>query len=139
MAGFGSVVGNWGTYPYWYVRAPAGVPIYGVVNFADLAIETTSNGNTTASTWYHVIYQLDRDANASLYVNNVLQTDTDDISSHSAVELSNSNTFAIGRPGNHTADNWYHNGLIDAVQVWSKLLTSDERAELYNSGSGWEP
>jgi len=30
--------------------------------------------------------------------------------------------------------NW--NGLIDEVAIWSRVLTEDERAELYNSGSG---
>jgi len=133
------VVGNWGSDPYWYIRVSPSDQIFAIVNFTGSNIETTSNGTiATDGTWYHLIYQLDRDGNASLYLNNALQSDQDDISAHSAVNLANANRQAIGTIGNNIAG-YYWDGAIDAVQVWSRLLTSDERTELYNSGNGWEP
>lgn len=42
--------------------------------------------------------------------------------------------FTIGRfPDNAF---FYFNGIIDEVGLWKRVLTSDERTELYNSGSG---
>lgn len=31
---------------------------------------------------------------------------------------------------------YYNNGLIDEVAIWDRVLTADERAELYNAGAG---
>ncbi len=43
----------------------------------------------------------------------------------------NNTEFDIGGP-----DAVYMNGKIDEVAVWSRVLTDDERTELYNSGAG---
>jgi hypothetical protein len=80
---------------------------------------------------------LDRDGNATLYINNGAQS-ADDISSYSATSIANNNTHAIGGIGDENAT-YAMDGRVDAVQVWSKILTSAERAEVYNSGNGWEP
>ena len=42
--------------------------------------------------------------------------------------------MGVGRARNNAA--YYHDGLIDEVGVWSRLLTADEKTALYNSGSG---
>jgi len=133
------IVGNWGTYPYWYLRVSNINYIYGVVNFAGTNIDVDSDvfGTVSTGTWYHIIFTLDRSGNALLYVNNGVQG-AESISAHSAVSLANDNTHAIGGIGDENAT-YAMDGRVDAVQVWSKILTSDERAELYNSGNGWEP
>ena len=136
----GGIVGNWGTPPYWYVRMHGDDRLYAVVNFntPDANLETISNSALTIDTWYHFIYELDRSGNASLYLNNVLQTDIDDISGKAADNIANANNHQIGSIGNNPGG-YYMDGILDAIQVWSRILTSDERAENYNSGNGWEP
>jgi len=42
--------------------------------------------------------------------------------------------FNIGSHDDGAGTEW--NGLIDEVAIWDRQLTSDERTELYNSGSG---
>lgn len=42
--------------------------------------------------------------------------------------------FAIGKAG--TFNSYFWTGLIDEVGIWFRVLTADERAELYNSGTG---
>ena len=41
-------------------------------------------------------------------------------------------------PGGLISIGWPFNGLIDAVGVWKRLLTSDEKTALYNGGNGLE-
>jgi len=133
----GGIMGNYGSTPYWFVRISGGGICEGRVDFGGGAISTYGNdlGAFTPGVWYHIVYQLDRDGTTKLYVNNVLSTDQDNISGSSAVNLSNSNTFAVGRIGNHVAS-WYHNGLIDEVNVYNRLLPEAEISNLYNVGVG---
>ncbi|MCK5017430.1 MAG: LamG domain-containing protein [Candidatus Peribacteraceae bacterium] len=131
------VTGNWGTDPFWYIRTASGDVLVSV-DYGATTVESKINGREiTNNTWHLIILTLDRDGNQILYVDNVLK-DTDDISAQSAVNIANANTHAIGGVGNNTgfgADN-LNDGIIDQVCVWSRVITSDERAELYNSGSG---
>ena len=135
VANSGGIIGNYGTYPYWYIRNQSGSTLKGVVNFSGANIETQTYSNLLVGYWYHFVYQLDRDGNAKLYINNVLQSDQDDISASSAVNLSNSNTMAIGRIGNPVAG-YYHNGLIDEVSIYNRLISTEEISNLYNVGVG---
>jgi hypothetical protein len=131
------IIGNWGDDPYWYIRVNS-VLVFGIVNPDGLGnIETRSNSASplTTGVWYHIVYQLDRDGDALLYINNVLQTDQDDISSHSAVDISNSNTHAVGRIGND-AGSYYMDGEIDEVSVYNRKISTNESSQLYNLGAG---
>jgi hypothetical protein len=71
-----------------------------------------------------------------MYVNGVAQTDTEDISAHSAVDVTNNNTFAIGRIGS-TLSGHYFTGSIDDVFLWTKALTSDEVEEAMDATHPW--
>lgn len=133
--GVGGVMGNFGTAPYFYIRAHPNNYMKCVVNFGGGNIETQTNAYLSLNTWYHFVYRMDRDGNATLYLNNVLQTDVDDISAYSATDLSNSNTMAIGRIGNDLAG-YYHDGWIDELYVDSLLWTPAQISEDYNTGTG---
>ena len=130
------IVGNWGIKPYWYIRVNSS-QVYGIVNFGVDNIETIQNANPplTTGVWYHIIYQLDRDGNTKLFINNSLQTDVDDISAYSATSLANANTMAVGRIGND-AGGYYMNGYIDEVSVYNRLTSGDENSQLYDLGAG---
>jgi len=133
--GAGGLIGNYGTAPWYYIRAQSSQKAVASVYFAGGSIETRTNAILSNDIWYHMVYQLDRDGTTKLYLNNVLQTDQDDISAHSAVSLSNSNTYAIGRIGNDLAG-YYHEGLIDEISVVDKLYSEEEISNLYNVGVG---
>jgi hypothetical protein len=89
-------------------------------------------GVTTLSvdTWYHFIITSDG-STLRFYINNTLEDDAA-ISSTAAAD---GDEFGVGLNGqggglaNHT---FY----ADEVGIWSKVLSSTERADLYNSGNG---
>lgn len=130
------VFGNWGgEKPYFHLQLYQTDRVWFTHNFTGANIETTSNSAINVSTWYHIVIRMDRDGTTSMYVNNVLQTSTHDISGDSGTSITNSNTFSIGKIGNALADR-YFDGTIDEVGLWYRLLTPDEITLLYNSGNG---
>jgi len=88
--------------------------------------------SVVAGTYYHVIAEFESGVGGRLYVNNDLKaTDTTAITSiHSS-----SIPLDIGSIIDDSQSNGME-GLVDTPSVWTRLLTSDERAFFYNSGSG---
>lgn len=83
------------------------------------------------STWYSVIAWLDIDAEeAGIQVND----DAPDTNS-TTIQLrsANTGTFNIGGNGSNFL---YHDGRIDNVMLWNRVLTARERARLYRGGKG---
>lgn len=135
---YGGVFGQYGSTPNFYIRQPRNAigPVNGVVNFGGGNITTVTNSALTDDTWYNEIYEFDRDANTSIYINDSQQTDQDDISGSVAVNVTNSNHTTIGNIGGTSGptSGYYHQGWIDDLGVWSRLLTSDEKTE-YDNGA----
>lgn len=94
--------------------------------FADTP-QTTSFG-----TWYHVVAEYNSSTKVvRIWLNNQTPGTSGVMSGN---PYTTSTAMAIGtRTG--TAGEWF-TGSIDEVAVWNRLLTSDERLELYNSGTG---
>lgn len=89
-----------------------------------------SFGSPDNGTWYFIVAWYDATANtANIQVNN----GTVDSCSWSTGSNDSANAFNIGRAG---AGGGYMNGRIDGVGWWKRVLTSGERAALYNSGNG---
>lgn len=88
----------------------------------------------TTATWYHLIYTYKSSGSeCNFYVNNsTAYTDTW-VGTPGAY---NDNTrLVIGaNPGTGLTQYW--DGDIDEVYVWDKVLSSQERTDLYNSGNG---
>lgn len=79
--------------------------------------------------WVQLIMTYDG-ANLRFYINNVAKGST----GASGNLINSGGELWIGRHGtNQNSRNW--NGKIDLVRIWEKCLTSDERTDLYNSGS----
>lgn len=95
----------------------------------NVTINADAFGAIATGTWYYVVAWHDSVNNQiGISVNGVANTQ-----SHSAGVFQSSVNFRVGG----RADGFeFTNGLIDGVGVWSKVLTSDERARLYNSGDG---
>ncbi len=91
----------------------------------------TSSNTFSTGTWYLIIFSHDSGSTSYLYVNNsqeasgTMQTDP----------LAVSNKNMIGTDGSESTG---VSGIIDMVRIWDRVITSDERATLYNSGSGTE-
>ena len=122
------IAGNWGSYPYFYMSVNTGNRVKGVVNFAGTNIQIYST-NVITQTWTHVALVADRDGTVKLYVNGVLQSYIDDdpnnISAHSAVNITNNNQFAIGRIGDYLAG-YNFDGWIDEVYFRFSTTTAEE-------------
>jgi hypothetical protein len=100
------------------------------ISGANYKIATTSGFGATTGTWYLVVGWHDSAADTvNIQVNNGSVASTATTGSATA---DRSGTFFLGAYWNGV----YHNGRIDEVGFWKKVLTSDERTELYNGGTG---
>lgn len=93
-------------------------------------------GAPAAGVWYFVVvtYTLGT-GQMSISVNN----GTANTATLSGGAFNGDNAFAIGARFNSGAVDIPHDGLIDAVGIWKRVLTNTEIAYLYNSGTGREP
>lgn len=104
--------------------------VYGTSAFGSLnEVGADTLGSPSVSTWYFVVAWHDATANTiNIQVNN----GTVDSHAHSAGIHSGTGSFKLG--ANSFAQ--YHDGLVDQVGIWKRVLTSQERTDLYNSGNG---
>ena len=88
-------------------------------------------GTPAEETWYYLVAWHDSVANTiNIQVNN----ETPENSAHTTGCHNGDGWFAIGRLGEAVFG--HADGIVDSVGVWRRVLTSDERTELYNSGDG---
>ncbi len=92
-----------------------------------------SNDNIPTSEWTHLVVTRDKTNGLKMYVNGVLQTDTDAFTGN-ANAGGNTETYLGLRPSTGGMS-----GLLDEVGFWNKTLTSNEITILYNSGAGERP
>lgn len=84
----------------------------------------------STATWYFVVVWHDSVNNQIGISVNAAAAVT---SSHSSGVFNGTAEFRIGNRGDNTL---HYDGLIDEFGLWGRVLTSDERTELYNSGNG---
>jgi len=83
----------------------------------------------STSTWYHFIVTRTSAGSCVLYIDNSsTHTWTNNLTG-------DADRFTIGE--NNRGD-WQTDGMIDSTYVWNKIISSDERAEMYNGGAGYE-
>lgn len=93
-------------------------------------VAATTLGSPSTGTWYFICAWHDSTANTiNISVNNGATNSQGSITASSAGNA----TFRIG---NRDSVSEFFDGLIDEVGYWKRVLTSDERTELYNSGNG---
>jgi hypothetical protein len=109
---------------------------YTTCSGANISISKNLSAAFTLGTWYHVAIVFDAAGHPSgtgtveYYVNGVsLGTTTD----NSATGMSNcTGTFCIGALTNIQ---WFTDGLVDEVGIWSKVLSKSEVRALYGYGA----
>jgi len=94
-------------------------------------IDANSFGFPVVGSWHFVVIWHDS-------VNNLVgisvNAGTPDTASHTAGVNDGSGPFQIGKYPNDPSQYW--DGLVDEAGFWKRVLTSQERTDLYNSGSG---
>ena len=103
--------------------------------YAQLLLATGSNSSylnstslVTLSAWHHVVATWNS-TTAYIYLNG-----SGNSGSITYTPISSTYNLQIGSPVTDTGG--YFSGYIDEVGIWNRLITSDEAATLYNSGSG---
>ncbi len=93
---------------------------------------TVSSANVPAGNWHFVVAWYDADAHTvNIQVNNGTPVSA---AATAGRPVDGANAFVIGA----ITTTGYSDGIIDSVSIWQRLLTSDERSALYNSGDGLE-
>lgn len=90
-----------------------------------------NGGVLTANAWHHLVAWYDRTVGPLL--NLFIEVDGVQFGAASAEFVQEATlAFALGR----ASDGKYLNGRIDEVGLWKRILTSHERARLFNAGAG---
>jgi hypothetical protein len=100
----------------------------------DSQITATWSSTPSATTWYYVVGWHDAAAN-EMYIQ-VNNGTPDGIATGGSLQASGNAQFMIGAR-EYSGFPSYWNGRIDEVGFWKRVLTSGERTDLYNSGSGF--
>jgi hypothetical protein len=104
--------------------------VYGAGGFGSVGAVTANNlGAPSLATWYFVVAWHD---SANNEVGISVNAGTPDTAAHSAGVLDGAGAFELS--GFTFGTFW--DGLIDEVGFWKRVLTADERTELYNGGDG---
>jgi hypothetical protein len=94
-------------------------------------LTSVDSGTVSTGAWLFVAAWHDATANEiAIQINN----GTPVTAAYSAGSYDSAAPFQIGA---YSAFSEYSDGLIDEVGLWKRLLTSDERSTLYNSGNGF--
>lgn len=94
-------------------------------------LDANSLGSPALNTWYFVAaWHAATADNINIQVNN----GTVDSAAYSAGVFASNAAFYLGRY--HATDDYHLDGAIDEAGAWSRLLTADERTQLYNGGAG---
>jgi len=118
-----------------------GNPHYIITTSSSLSANI-SDGSTQVTTgelhsfddnaWHFVVMTAARAGNLSLFVDNVLEGTPQSITAVGS--LNNSLGLAIGAD---PSPQLFFDGSIDEVGIWSRVLTSQERSDLWNGGAGF--
>lgn len=97
------------------------------------SVTANNLGAPSTGTWYLIHCWHDSVNNQLGIAANAGSADT---AAYSAGVFNGASNFVLGRNDNTGSPVNYWDGLIDEVGLWKRVLSGDERAELYNGGSG---
>lgn len=115
----------------WYLQArnsPSARLLFGV-NDAEIEAIANNYGVPAEDTWIFMVCWHDATADT---VNIQINNGTADSTAHSAGIEDSTSIVRVGR----LTTAGYLDGMVDEIGVWNRVLTSGERTELYNSGTG---
>lgn len=119
---------------WWYKANPQqsddGYLIFTITEGSTDYIIWSNSNSWTSGTWYHVVVTYD-DATMRMYIDGVLQTDTQALVGSDA----GTNSAPL-RVAAHSTTAYTFLGEVDVVGVWDRTLGQSEVMLLHNSGSG---
>lgn len=119
------------SFPSFNVRHNGTAWVLYVIDSATVTATYTHTPST--GTWYHVAGVIDKTLNMLYLYLNGAQVASASIAGAGLDTFGVNWNFSLGK---HQQSSQYLNGLLDEVGIWSRALTSDEVADLYNSGAG---
>lgn len=128
---------NTGVYQYWFYINSDSLVTFRVSSSGytqDGTVQCSSFGTVNTATWYNAVafYQTGANANIGLSVN--LSTTT---AAYTSGIPSRSLNFAMGAINDNTnTQPTLLNGRLDETGFWGKVLTANERADIYGGGTG---
>lgn len=122
--------GGAGSREYMLRLGDTGIPVFSVSNDGTVSTGATSSlGALTPGTWYFIVGWHDSVNNQiGISVNGTVVT-----ANYTLGVFDSTAGFSIGALSSNSQ---HFDGLIDEVGFWKRVLTSDERATLYNNGNG---
>lgn len=106
----------------WFV-SDSGSSVFSVV--------ANNHGSPAIQTWTHIFFYHDTDTDViGISVNNGAANTV----FHSAGVFDGGSVFGVGSRQPNAANFW--NGGIDELALWKRLLTTEEKAAVYNAGAG---
>jgi hypothetical protein len=88
----------------------------------------TSNANFVVNQWYHIVFTLDRDGDAVIYINGVSNVTQAVKSSSAGVDIVDTDNSIIGGVA------YDFDGQISNFQIFNTVLSSNNVETLYNNG-----
>lgn len=95
-----------------------------------VVVSANNLGSVSNATWYFIIFEHNATANTiSIAVNNGIADST----AHTGGALNGTSAFRLGA---RDIAGTFHDGRIDQVGFWKRLLTAEEKIFLFNNGAG---
>ncbi len=120
----------------WEIRTTSAAQVDYVMWFDDITNTSATSSVTglSTNTWYYIVVTVNRTGNQTIYLNgNVFDVDNIEKNSsggdRSTVSVEANASFCIG--GSTTCVSGSHNGSIDDVRIYSRILSADEVKQLY--------
>lgn len=102
------------------------------VTTTDAQYESANNSCTTG--WHHIVITWTSGERIYFYLDGV--ADTPSYSGVGTGSIANATAFYVGKAGKNTSPSAMV-GNLSQLAIWSRVLTSEEIAALYNSGDGF--
>jgi hypothetical protein len=129
--GIASKFGTGGSREYRLEIDTANKPTFAVSGDGTAYTTVTGEDALSGSEWYYLVAWHDSSGNTlSIQTNNGTPAST----AHSSGSYDTGAAFIVG--ARNVSTGLYMDGRVDGLVIWKRVLTSDERAWLYNSGSG---
>lgn len=96
------------------------------------SVEAGTFGSPALATWYQIIGWHDATANT---INIAVNDGAVDSAAWATGSQNTVHGFALGRLGDYDVQ-FHHDGSLDEVGFWKKVLSAAERTQLYNGGDG---
>ena len=125
-----------GAAPQWYVFITDAELVSLYWRPSGTAVYISSSNSISLDEWVHVVVTMDRDGNATIYINGEADGTPVSISATSADNMDNSVAFILGARYYGADDAKSMDGYLDEVGIWYRVLTQTDIDFLYNSGSG---